>query len=387
MTFLASGARVALLDREREICGWGLYHRHSRIAVRLVKRGGEPFDDAWFRGRAEAAADRRLGDATVSGDSDAWRVINAEGDDFPGLVVDRYGDTLSAEAYTVHAIPIFETILPVLHEKLGTKHHRLEFGEKACPSGTRAPARAALVRLPEMGQDHRERPSVRSAPRRPQDRFLLRPARKPPPASPRSRAGKSMLDVCCYTGGFALAAAKGGASEVLGIDLDEDAIARAQRNANLNSTRVKFVHSDAFSYLRTMDRNDRRYDVVVLDPPKFISGRHEWEEGIARYHDMNKLALKLVSSGGWLLTCSCSGVLPIADFQEIVRKAAGVLGRTVRVIETVGPGRDHPFPARRSGRRLLQGALASRRIAAADRYCGSMICPTSIVFAPPRLRP
>ena len=156
--------------------------------------------------------------------------------------------------------------------------------------------------------------------------------------------GKRVLDVCSYTGGFSLSAAIGGAEDVLAIDLDEDAISQAKRNANLNGAavarRTKFVHADAFSYLRQLQRNERQFDLIVVDPPKFIPNRRSWEEGIARYHDINKLAIPLLASGGDYLTCSCSGLLTSLELQETVRRSARLA--PLQILRKTGAGPDHP---------------------------------------------
>jgi len=339
---LRPGQRVAILDPRGSLVGWGLFHPRSEIRVRLLRRGSEPADDAWLRERAAAAVLRRLEDPEVSESGDAWRVLHAEGDDFPGLTVDRFGDVLSAEAYTRGAVSLFETILPVLHEHLGTAHHRIAFAEaRARAEGERAFERRSpdcprRVKIREHGvrfevdleEGHK---TGFFCDQRENRRRLAALARD-----------RSVLDVCCYSGGFAVAAAVAGARSVLGVDLDEAVLPLARRNVHLNQQRATFVHADAFSYLRTLWRNERRFEVIVLDPPKFIPSRKEKDRGMARYQDLNKLALLLVQPGGWLLTCSCSGLLPAHEFQEILRRAANRAGRTVRLVETTGAGRDHP---------------------------------------------
>ena len=110
-----------------------------------------------------------------------------------------------------------------------------------------------------------------------------------------------MLDVCCYTGGFGIYAKNlGGAEDVTGVDLDEEAIELANKNANLNELRIQHVHADAFGYLRQMQTNGRTYDVVVLDPPKFVANRDEYDEGSRKYVDLNTLGMTVLRPGGLL---------------------------------------------------------------------------------------
>ena len=157
--------------------------------------------------------------------------------------------------------------------------------------------------------------------------------------------GARVLDLCCYTGGFALAAkVLGGAAEVTAVDLDEAAIAQARRNSNLNQARIGLVHADAFAYARQMGQNGEQWDAVVLDPPKFIFTREErgnWE-GRQKYEDLNQLAIGLVRPGGIFVTCSCSGLLGLEDFEAHVIKAAHRLGRRLQFLERTGAGPDHP---------------------------------------------
>ncbi len=157
-------------------------------------------------------------------------------------------------------------------------------------------------------------------------------------------AGRRVLDLCCNTGGFAVyAKALGGASEVIGIDLDEAVIALAKQNANLNQARIRFVQADLFSWLREVLPSGQRFEVVVLDPSKQTRDREEVGHALKRYLDMNRLALQAVASGGLFLTCSCTGLVSEADFLETLRRAAWQAGRTVQVLRIAGAAPDHPF--------------------------------------------
>jgi 23S rRNA (cytosine1962-C5)-methyltransferase len=157
--------------------------------------------------------------------------------------------------------------------------------------------------------------------------------------------GARVLDLCCYSGGFALSAkVLGGAGEVTGVDLDEKAIAAARRNANLNRVALQLVHADAFAYARQMQGNRESWDAVVLDPPKFIFTREDRgnSEGRRKYEDLNQLAISLVRPGGLFVTCSCSGLLSLEHFEQHVIKAAHRLGRRLQFFDRTGPGPDHP---------------------------------------------
>ena len=156
-------------------------------------------------------------------------------------------------------------------------------------------------------------------------------------------ADRSVLDVCCYTGGFGLhALVRGRAREVTGVDLDEKAIALARDNANANQVRPSLIHADAFGYMRQMAVNQPSFGVVVLDPPKLIPGRLDIPAGKRKYFDLNVLAMRLVEPGGLLLTCSCSGLLAAPEFLVLLRAAARKAGRAAQVLAVTGAAPDHP---------------------------------------------
>src|SRR5262249_38606334 len=156
--------------------------------------------------------------------------------------------------------------------------------------------------------------------------------------------GKRVLDLCCNTGGFAVyAKVLGGADEVVGLDLDEEALALAKQNANLNQARIRFVQADLFPWLRDILAGGQRFDVVVLDPSKQTRDREAIELAFKKYLDMNRLALQAVAPGGIFLTCSCTGLVSEADFLEPLRRAAWQAGRQLQIFHVAGAAPDHPF--------------------------------------------
>lgn len=344
-----SGEMVAAYDGEGRFIGWGFVHKRAELAFRLVTRSETKPDEAWWRERALAAVDRRKREPGLP--LDPVRVFHAEGDDFPGLVVDRIGSVLLAEAYAAPMAAIFELIAPTLHEALGTEHQVIELDAAAARAegvdpytrrSTGCPTRMDFLEhgvkweiFPGEGHktgfflDQRE------------NRLRLREYVALDAAAGRA---PEVLDLCCYTGGFALNAAAAGAARVTAVDLDEKAIEQAQRHANRNGFRdIRFTHADAYTWMRQSAASGLTYDFVVVDPPKFIPKRLAEEEGRAKYHDLNKLAIPLVKPGGLLLTCSCSGLLTPTEFQELVRRAAK--GRTLRILRETGAGPDHPVRA------------------------------------------
>jgi 23S rRNA (cytosine1962-C5)-methyltransferase len=155
---------------------------------------------------------------------------------------------------------------------------------------------------------------------------------------------KRVLDLCCNTGGFAVyAKALGSASEVVGVDLDEEAVARARENAQLNQARIRFIQADLFSWLRDIASTGQQFDVVILDPSKQTRNRDALSFALKRYFDMNRLALQVLSPEGVFLTCSCTGLVSEADFLESVRRAAWQAKKSLQVMQVSGAAPDHPF--------------------------------------------
>ncbi|MBI3723860.1 class I SAM-dependent rRNA methyltransferase, partial [bacterium] len=164
-------------------------------------------------------------------------------------------------------------------------------------------------------------------------------------------AGQRVLDVCCYTGGFALAArVLGNAREAVGIDLDEKAIAAAQANARLNGLAgpkggVRFVHANAFHFLKEERPDADRWDVVVCDPSKLAPTRESLDRALRDYYDLNRFALRNLKPDGIFMTCSCSGLVTVEDFVSMLGGASADAGRELRILRITGPGADHPVHA------------------------------------------
>lgn len=309
---------------EPEAFAYGLYNPKSEVALRLVSwLDGLP-DDAFWDGLIERALSLRVEALGLHQFTNCYRVIHAEADGFPGLAVDRYEDCLSAEVFSIAMAPRVQQILHRLSAQLGLSHWLISPSPHLKSQEGYAWASTASSDLP---------PQVIVTENSTRFRVNFGTGHKTgffcDQRDNRLRLAqlchnRSLLDVCCYTGGFAIMAAKlGKASEVTGVDLDEAPLLTARQNAALNQVRqVKFTQADAFAYMRDMLRGGKQYDVVVLDPPKLIRNRAELEEGSRKHFDLNRLAMQLVKPGGLMLTCSCAGLLPEAEFTRIVRAAA-----------------------------------------------------------------
>ncbi|MEI8381869.1 MAG: class I SAM-dependent rRNA methyltransferase [Planctomycetota bacterium] len=323
--------------------GFGLFNPKAEIAVRLLRTGVNQPDDVWWSERMESAVALRREVLKLDSVTDAYRVIHAEADGLPGLVVDKFGDVLVAECFSLGMYQRAEAILSMLEPICGTRHGVMRPGPNsidhegfmAVPTGSEGlPAKSTIQ---EFGTQFR----VDFAGGHKTGFYCDQRDNRKKLAE--FCAGKSVLDLCCYTGGFAVQAKKlGQAEDVTGVELDESAAALARDNAKLNKIKLNIVQADAFSYMRDMLRNGKKYDVVVLDPPKLIRSRDEIEDGRRKYYDFNRLAMQLVAPDGILLTCSCSGLLDLAEFSKIVC-AAPEFGRRVQVLIKGGAAADHPI--------------------------------------------
>ncbi len=351
------GDLVAVHDFEERILGYGLYNPKSEIAVRMVRFEPEPPDDTYWNELLTRAVALRREMLKLDEVTDAYRVLHAESDGFPGLVADKLGEVLSLEVFSLGMFQRAQEIAARLAPLLGTRHTLIRPAPHTLSQeGWEAPEFASeempkRVTIQEFGTRFR----VQFDTGHKTGFFCDQRDNRRRLAS--FCGGKTVLDLCCYSGGFSVQAKKlGNAAEVTGVDLDENAIAMAKENANLNQARVRFVHSDAFNYLRDMLAAQRRFDVVVLDPPKLIRSRVELEEGTRKHFALNRLALQLVAPGGLLLTCTCAGLLSPEEFYKLLAAAARQCGRVIE--EAVGD-----FPERRGARNVQ---IIAKTGAAAD---------------------
>jgi 23S rRNA (cytosine1962-C5)-methyltransferase len=337
-----AGDLVTVYDREGNVFGAGLFNPRARVPLRVLHHGEEPFGEAQLVGLLDRAVDLRLKELRLPATTDAFRVVHSDGDGLSGLVVDRYADVLSVE---IHSLGMFQRLpswLAHLHARLGTRQAVIAVDPGIARTEGIAPRKvpSAEVRTVRI-REHGVRYEVNFAEGHKTGFFCdQRENRRRLSAW---TGGRRVLDLCCYTGGFALAAkVQGGATEVTGVDLDEKAVAQARHNANLNQVRLEWVHCDAFAYGRQMLQNGRRWEVVVVDPPKLILSRDEAREGERKYEDLNQLAVMVTAPGGLLVTCSCSGLLSAELFERLLTRAAHRAGRRLQFLERTGPGADHP---------------------------------------------
>ena len=344
---VSAGARagdwIHVYDRDGKYFGTGLYNPKAKVPLRVLRHGHEPATEDYFLEAINAAIDFRLNGLDLPSRTDCFRVIHSDGDGLSGLVVDQYADVLSI---SVHSLGIYNRLagwLPSLHKRLNTRQAVVDVGHNI--------ARMENIKLDPKLSANLKAVRFREDAIRYEVNFesghktgFFCDQRDNRARFAQLVKGRRVLDLCCYTGGFALASkVSGGAEDVTGVDLDEKAIEQAKRNANLNQARINWVHCDAFSYARQMQQNNETWDAVILDPPKLILSRNDEEEqGYRKYVDLNQLAISLVKPGGLFVTCSCSGLLSDIDFEKAVIKAAHRQARKLQFFDRTGAGPDHP---------------------------------------------
>lgn len=348
------GDIVQIYDKSGLLFGRGFYNPNSQIALRVLTHVDIPIDDAFWRSSIQRAVALRsqLGLDRIT---DAYRLIHAEGDGLSGLIVERYADCLVFEFFSLGMFQRREQLAAMIAESLGPPS-RLDRPNDA--ARTWQVVYRADDRVEKMEGFH-----VSPIPKNPANRTVIQEhgIRYRVDMTAGHKTGffcdqrdnrlrfaqlcgaSAVLDLCCYSAGFGLAAKiLGGANEVISVDLDEAALAVAKENANLNNARLSLVHSDAFIYLRQLIANGRTFDAVVLDPPKLAISREDVDDALRKYYDLNSLAMQVIRPGGLLLTCSCSGLVSPQMFTQTVLRASRYARRTLQLISESAAAPDHP---------------------------------------------
>ncbi|MEI7684201.1 MAG: class I SAM-dependent rRNA methyltransferase [Planctomycetota bacterium] len=347
------GSVVDIVDRAGQFVGRGFYNGHSRITLRLLtSKPDEQIDAAFIKRRIDQAVMLRRETFQLDLVTDAYRLVHSEGDDLSGLVVDRFGSTIVLEFFSAGMYRLRDAIQEALlahYPGCSFYWFAEEHVQKQESFDCRAPEPPPPFTITEHGLRFRVAPGSKHktgffVDQRDNRKFFASLCK-----------GKRVLDLCCNTGGFAVyAKAMGEAEEVTGVDLDEEAIALATKNANLNQVRIKFTQADLFAWLRDILPSGQRFDVVMLDPAKQTRDREDIPFALKKYLDMNRLALLSVAPGGLFVTCSCTGLVSEETFLDTVRRAAWQTGRQVQIVHLSGAGTDHPFMSHVSEGRYLK---------------------------------
>jgi 23S rRNA (cytosine1962-C5)-methyltransferase len=328
-----------------EVLGVGAYSPGSQIRARIWSFDGRPPGPDLFRERFARA--RRLRVETVPPETTGYRAVNSEGDLCPGVLLDVYGETAVLDLTTEGTVRWREDLEAATREvfspgrlvvretgKERDSGHRLplspaegrgEGGERAqfLENGLRFFADVSGGQKTGFFLDQRE------------NRARLRAIAR----------GRTVLDLFSYSGGFSVAALAGGAARAVAVDASERALELARENRRANDFAVEesdFVRADVFEDLRRRVAAGESWDVIVSDPPAFAKKRGDLPRAARGYQDVNRLAMSLVAPGGWLLTCSCSGLVTADLFQKVVFSASLDAGRTFALVARQGAGADHP---------------------------------------------
>jgi 23S rRNA (cytosine1962-C5)-methyltransferase len=343
----ASGETVDVLADDGTWLARGAWSPTSQIRVRLwTWREDEPIDAAWLRARVARALAAR-GPAALDA-ATACRLVHAESDGLPGIVVDRYADVLVLQLLSAGAEVWRDALVAALRELVpgaATLYERSDVDvreKEGLPPVTGLLAGAEpppLVTITESA--YRFLVDVRAGHK---TGFYL-DQRDNRAAVAALAAGREVLNCFSYTGGFGVAALAGGAARVTDVETSAPALALARQAHELNGLdagRYEQLEGDVFRVLRTFRDSRRRFDLIVLDPPKFAESKHQLEGAARGYKDINLLACKLLRPGGLLVTFSCSGVLDRELFQKIVADAALDAGRDAQIVARLAQGADHP---------------------------------------------
>ncbi|MBI2307237.1 MAG: class I SAM-dependent methyltransferase [Rhodocyclales bacterium] len=360
------GDTVEVVDANGRHLAKAAWSPHSQIRARVWSfDADETIDDAFFKRRVAAAVARRQAMPQLAG-QDGMRLLHGESDGLPGVIADRYGYTLCLQLTAagpdkwrraIVGALVKATGVARIYERSDSDVRKLEGLEPITGwvHGEAPQGDAGALSIDENGVrlgvdvvgghktgfylDQRD------------NRLLTRAL----------AGGKSVLNCFCYTGGFSLQALAGGAASVLSIDSSGPALAGARANLALNpqldATRAEWLEADVFDALRVFRKENRKFDLIVLDPPKFAPSAAHAERAARAYKDINLLGFRLLNPGGYLLTYSCSGGIGLELFQKIVAGAAVDAGRDARILQRLSAGPDHPVALHFPEGEYLKGLL------------------------------
>jgi 23S rRNA (cytosine1962-C5)-methyltransferase len=335
----APGDTVTVLGARRRPVGQALYSDQSQITLRLLSHGSEPADAALWRRRLEGAIAFR---ESLAIDATAYRLVHAEGDLLPSLIVDRYGDYLVLQSLSQGVERLLPTITALLVDLVAPRGILARNDVKV---------RALEGLEPRVEVLHGDVPALIPAregpigyevdPWKGQKTGLFLDQRENREAAALYARGR-LLDCFSYNGGFAMRLAPR-CDEAIAVDVSADAVARIAANAAQNGLpNIEAREANAFDELRRLEREGERFDTIVLDPPAFAKNKASVPNAMSGYRDINLRALRLLTPGGTLITCSCSYNVDEATFGQVVHEAATDALVHVNVVEKRMQGRDHP---------------------------------------------
>lgn len=372
---ITSGSTVDLVSFNKQFLARASYSPNSQIRARAWTFEDEVIDKEFFRRRIRAAIASRSvlspspdpsGRPLPAGEGDSLRLIYAESDGIPGLIVDRYGDVLVMQSLTAGSEFWKETFADILLEETGlqTIYERSDADVReleglGLKTGVLRGDLSSFI-FPIIEHNLRFNVNLQSGHKtgfyldQKMNRLRVRELAK----------DKDILDCFCYTGGFTINALSGEAKSVLSIDSSGDAIALAKENIALNdlpSDKATFIEGDVFQLLRKFRDENRSFDMIILDPPKFAPTAAQAERAARGYKDINLYAFKLLRPDGILVTFSCSGGIDAGLFQKIVAGAALDAGVDAQILEHVSQNADHPISLNFPEGAYLKGLICLRK--------------------------
>jgi 23S rRNA (cytosine1962-C5)-methyltransferase len=340
-----SGDLVEVLDNRGRLMGIGYYSQASQIAVRFLSRERETIDAAFFRRRLQQALAYRQ---RLKPGASCYRLVYGEGDLLPGLVVDRFEDYLVVQFLTV-GMEVNRELITALLVEMVQPAGIIERSDQPVRKLEDLPERAGLIygACPEnvVIRDNGLQFNVNLLEGQKTGYFLDQSANRRATAA--FAPGRRVLDCFCHVGSFAVHVAAAGARSVEGVDISDTAIEQAGQNAALNGVNAvcHFKTANAFDFLREQTALKSTYDMVILDPPAFTKSKQTVDSAIRGYKEINLRGLKLLSSGGILVTCSCSHHINAELFWEVVTAAAVDAKKQIRLLERRTQDVDHPILA------------------------------------------
>ena len=360
-----SGDSVEVRSADGGFLAWAAYSPVSQIRARVWSfEEAEVPGPELLRTKIEAALALRRA-AVPPETTDALRLVHGESDGLPGLVADRYADTLAVQILSAGCERWRDSLIEILRETSGCERFYERSNAEARKLEGLAPTAGPLLDSAADGPvrivEHGIKYEVEVAAGQKTGFYLDQRDNRRRAAS--LAGGREVLDCFCYSGGFSLSALAGGARSVLAIDSSAPALASARRNFALNrfdAGRVEWLEADVFGALRALRHEGRQFDFIVLDPPKFAPTPKDAARAARGYKDINLNALKVLRPGGLLATFSCSGGISPELFQKIVAGAAADAGVPLLLRERYGAAPDHPVRIEFPEGEYLKGLLLER---------------------------
>jgi 23S rRNA (cytosine1962-C5)-methyltransferase len=333
------GAVVRVLGAKDKLLGHALFSDQSQIVLRLVSRGDAAIDRAFWRARLASAIAFR---AALDLNATAYRLVHGEADLLPSLIVDRYADVLVLQALSQGMDRLIPTLVPLLVELTAARGVLARNDPKVrLLEGLEQKVEVLHGDVPETVAVREGTVTYDVDLRHGQKTGLFLDQRENRDAAAQYARGR-VLDCFSYNGGFALRLAAG-AAEVEALDSSADAVVRITQNAAKNGlTNIRAREANVFDELRRLERENARFDTVVLDPPAFAKNKASVPKALAGYKEINLRALRLLNPGGYLVTCSCSYNVDESMFGQVLYEASVDSHTPVAVVEKRMQGRDHP---------------------------------------------